>query len=94
MNVFVFSKRVKKPGAEDDHNPFKSLWLLNTFYETAEPLPSIQHRSEVISTVEIETAPLDNALKALEAKNFVRTTALGQRRLSQCTHARRSCNRW
>lgn len=72
VTVFVYAKPIKKPGYEPDANPFKSLWLLNTFYETAESLPCIQHRSEVISTVEIETAPLDNALKALESKNFVR----------------------
>lgn len=72
MTVFVYAKPIKKSGYEPDANPFKSLWLLNTFYETAESLPCIQHRSEVISTVEIETAPLDNALKALESKNFVR----------------------
>ena len=54
------------------------LHVLYSFFETADKFPSVQRRSEVVRRSEFEFGPLDNAIRAIDAKMQELLTIMGK----------------
>jgi len=68
VNVFSYSRAIKKSKAKDG-NEFRDLWILNTYFETADIFPAVQRKSLVIKKKEVEVTPVDNAINAIQDKS-------------------------
>uniref|UniRef100_A0A182TZ96 DOCKER domain-containing protein n=1 Tax=Anopheles melas TaxID=34690 RepID=A0A182TZ96_9DIPT len=65
---FQYDRPVHK-GTVDKDNEFKSLWIVRTIYETAQPLPGILRWFEVSKTSEHELTPVEFACETIANVN-------------------------
>uniref|UniRef100_A0A182QDU3 DOCKER domain-containing protein n=1 Tax=Anopheles farauti TaxID=69004 RepID=A0A182QDU3_9DIPT len=65
---FQYDRPVHK-GTVDKDNEFKSLWIVRTIYETAQPLPGILRWFEVNRTSEHELTPVEFACETIANVN-------------------------
>uniref|UniRef100_A0AAG5CQS3 Dedicator of cytokinesis n=1 Tax=Anopheles atroparvus TaxID=41427 RepID=A0AAG5CQS3_ANOAO len=77
---FQYDRPVHK-GAVDKDNEFKSLWIVRTIYETAQPLPGILRWFEVSKTSEHELTPVEFACETIANVNKELSDLIVQYRL-------------
>ncbi|KFB52005.1 AGAP004507-PA-like protein [Anopheles sinensis] len=77
---FQYDRPVHK-GAVDKDNEFKSLWIVRTIYETAQPLPGILRWLEVSKTSEHELTPVEFACETIANVNKELSDLIVQYRL-------------
>uniref|UniRef100_A0A182SCT8 DOCKER domain-containing protein n=1 Tax=Anopheles maculatus TaxID=74869 RepID=A0A182SCT8_9DIPT len=77
---FQYDRPVHK-GTVDKDNEFKSLWIVRTIYETAQPLPGILRWFEVSKTSEHELTPVEFACETIANVNKELSDLIVQYRL-------------
>uniref|UniRef100_A0A182MH79 DOCKER domain-containing protein n=1 Tax=Anopheles culicifacies TaxID=139723 RepID=A0A182MH79_9DIPT len=77
---FQYDRPVHK-GTVDKDNEFKSLWIVRTIYETAQPLPGILRWFEVNKTSEHELTPVEFACETIANVNKELSDLIVQYRL-------------
>uniref|UniRef100_A0A182NGG6 DOCKER domain-containing protein n=1 Tax=Anopheles dirus TaxID=7168 RepID=A0A182NGG6_9DIPT len=77
---FQYDRPVHK-GTVDKDNEFKSLWIVRTIYETAQPLPGILRWFEVSRTSEHELTPVEFACETIANVNKELSDLIVQYRL-------------
>ncbi|XP_058116112.1 dedicator of cytokinesis protein 3 [Anopheles ziemanni] len=77
---FQYDRPVHK-GTVDKDNEFKSLWIVRTIYETAQPLPGILRWLEVSKTSEHELTPVEFACETIANVNKELSDLIVQYRL-------------
>jgi len=74
INLFTFSRQSKKhkapePKKGEKTNEFRDLWIVKTYLVTADPLPALCRRAEVIERIEVLMCPIENAIYNIVSKN-------------------------
>eukprot|EP01105_Mastigella_eilhardi_P023425 TRINITY_DN589_c0_g2_i1.p1 TRINITY_DN589_c0_g2~~TRINITY_DN589_c0_g2_i1.p1 ORF type:complete len:1014 (-),score=247.83 TRINITY_DN589_c0_g2_i1:45-2645(-) len=67
-NIFLYSRPFIR-GDASENDQFRKLWICNLYLVTKCPFPSITRWAEVVTVVEVEKCPVENARDAVEAKN-------------------------
>jgi len=66
---FVYSKPFRKEKQKNKENEFEDLWIRNTYFTTADILPGVRRRVEVVESRIVEVSPIQNAVNSVSAKN-------------------------